>query len=129
ARIVWEGGRNLIARVWDWIKDQLGVEVDHEVGVSSAEIVIGEILAVLNALVKLLFGTSVQELRQQFSEWVEAQDWAAVMAGIGTTVILTVTALRWAGLTASMIVGAFQSAWLATRIGFVGATQMLTLGL
>lgn len=129
ARIAWEGGKDLVARVWEWIKKQLGVDVDHEVGASTAEIVIGEISAVLNALIELVFGTSVQELRQQFSEWVESQDWTAIMAGIGTTLILAVSALKWAGLTASVIASAFESAWLAAKIGFIGATETLTLGL
>lgn len=129
AQIAWEAGKDLASRVWEWIKKQLGVEVDHEVGASRAEIVLGEIAAVLDALVRLVFGASPDELRTQFKNWVESQDWAAIMAGIGTTVILAVAALQWAGLTASMIASAFESAWLAARIGFVGATQTLTLGL
>lgn len=129
ARIAWEGGKDLVARVWEWIKKQLGVDVDHEVGASTAEIVIGEISAVLNALIELVFGTPIQGLRKQFSEWVESQDWTAIMAGIGTTLILAVSALKWAGLTASVIASAFESAWLAAKIGFIGATETLTLGL
>lgn len=129
AQIAWEAGKDLASRVWEWIKKQLGVEVDHEVGASRAEIVLGEIAAVLDALVRLVFGASPDELRTQFKNWVESQDWAAIMAGIGTTVILAVAALQWAGLTASTIASALESAWLAARIGFVGATQTLTLGL
>lgn len=127
ARIAWEGGKDLVARAWEWIKEKLGVEVEHAEGASAFEVFLGEVKAVLGALVRAVFEWA-EDIYAAAKEWAGKQDWnkifgdfmvpAIIALSVGFTIRTLATVLRNAVIRALASTGAFA---LATGKGIAAA--------